>query len=327
MHNRKEWLVSFVCVLIAAALIYSALYPGEPAQEPIDEKWNIAVLLRSSTDDYWTYVRRGLDNASLEYNAKIQLHFPEHDGDVEGQIKIAYAILETNPDAFIIAANDDQSFAGVLEEASRRRIPVIAVDSRLTSGPIATYIGANNEAYGRAAMQEMAKLLQNNGKIIMVNYVHSGINGRAREFGATDELKQYTDIELVDQITCTADIKICQEEISSSIEKHDVDGILSLITSSSLSSALALKQLDHSHQIKMVGFDSSTQLLELLQEGQLESLFVQNAFSLGYLGVRYAVEAANGKSVAPTYNMGMTMITRDNMFWLKNQKLLYPLVK
>lgn len=327
MRKPKEWLIVFVCVLISAALIYSALHPSEPDLVKVDQEWNIAVLLRSSTDDYWTYIRRGVDNAALEYDAKIQLHFPENDGDIEGQIRIAKSILDSNPDAIVIAANSDEEFAEVLDEANRRRIPVIAVDSKLKSGVTTTYIGADNEAYGQEAMTEIAKHLNYRGKLMIVNYENAGINGKAREAGVYEALDNYKNIELVDKVLCPVDLNTCKQLIISSIQENDVDGILALMTKSSISSALALKELNASSEIKMVGFDSSTELLELLQAGQMESLFVQNAFSLGYLAVQYAVQAANGQTLSQTYNMEMTIINKENMFWLKNQKLLYPVVK
>jgi len=327
MHNLKEWSIVFVCVLICGALIYSAFHPSEPDHVAVDHQKNIAVLLRSSTDDYWNYVRKGADNAALEYDVTLQLHFPEHDGDVEGQIRIANTILASNPDAIIIAANSDKEFAEVLEEANRRRIPVIAVDSKLTSGVTTTYIGSDNEAYGQEAMKEMAKLLNYEGNLLVVDYMHAGINGEAREKGVYEELKNYNEIEVVSTAVCSKDVDECKQIVIKNLKERKVDGILALMTTSSISSALALKELNASSDIKMVGFDSSIQLLELLQEGQMESLFVQNAFSLGYLSVQYAVQAANGQNISTSYLRDMTIVNKDNMFWLKNQKLLYPVVQ
>lgn len=327
MHNLKEWIIVAGCLLISAALIYSALHPNEPDQVTVDHQKNIAVLLRSSSDDYWNYVRKGADQAALEYDVTLQLHFPENDGDIEGQIRIANTILDSNPDAIIIAANSDAEFADILEEANRRRIPVIAVDSKLTSGVTTAYVGSDNEAYGQEAMKEMAKLLNYKGNLLIVDYMHAGINGAAREKGVYEQLSNFNDIEVVSTAMCSRDVDECKKVIIKNIQQYKVDGILALMTTSSISSAMALKELDASDDIKMVGFDSSIQLLELLQEGRMESLFVQNAFSLGYLSVQYAAQAAEGQSIATTFYRDMTIVNKENMFWLKNQKLLYPVVK
>ena len=327
MHNLKKWSIVVACVLICGALIYSALHPNEPDQQAIKHQKNIAVLLRSSTDDYWNYVRKGADNAALEYDVTLQLHFPENDGDIDGQIRIAHTIIASDPDAIIIAANSDMEFAEVLEEANRRRIPVIAVDSKLTSGVTTTYIGSDNEAYGQEAMKEMAKLLNYEGNLLVVDYMYAGINGEARENGVYEELKNYNNIKVVSSVECSDDVNQCKQVVIKEIEENKIDGILALMTTSSISSALALKELNASKDIKMVGFDSSIQLLELLQEGQMESLFVQNAFSLGYLSVQYALQAADGQNISTSYLRDMTIVNKDNMFWLKNQKLLFPVVQ
>ncbi|HIW33257.1 MAG TPA: substrate-binding domain-containing protein [Candidatus Paenibacillus intestinavium] len=327
MHNFKEWIIYAVCFLISGVFIYFALHPSQSDQVTIDNERNIAVLLRSSTDEYWDYVRKGADHAALEYGASLQLHFPKDDGDVDGQVRIAQTILESKPDAIILGANSDAEFADVLKEADRRHIPVIAVDSKLTSGPTTAYIGSDNERYGQEAMKEMARLLNYKGNLLIVNYVSGGINGIAREKGANDEVINYPDIQSVSKVECSSDIDECKNTIMDHIEREHIDGILALMTTGSISSALALKELDASDKIKMVGFDSSIQLLELLQEGELESLFVQNAFSLGYLSVQYALQAANGQSTSHSLLRDMTIVNKENMFWLKNQKLLFPVVQ
>lgn len=327
MGNRKEWTFIGLMLIVAGLLVYSAFNPQEKAQATVDNELNIGVLLRSMNDDYWTYVRKGADVAASEFDAKLQLHFPEHDGDIEGQIKSAMMIIESNPDALIIGANSDEPFASVLKEANRRKIPVIAVDSQLTSGKIASYIGSNNEAEGQQAMQEMAKHISHEGKILLVGYVNGGINGSLREQGVYAELEQHENITLVDHIECGTVQETCKQQIVQLIKQHEPNGIMALNTISSISAALAIKQLNAAESIKIVGFDSSLQLLELLQDGQLQSLFVQNPFSLGYLSVQKAVEIAKDSSNKSDIVVQMTIVNKENMFWLKNQKLLFPVVQ
>jgi len=327
LGNRKEWLIVGLLFITAGLLVFSAFNPQEKAQATIDNELNIGILLRSVNDDYWNYVRKGADLAALEYDVKLQLHFPEHDGDIDGQIRSAMAMIEGNPDAIIIGANSDESFASVLKEAARRKIPVIAVDSQLTSGKVSSYIGSNNKTEGQRAMREMAKHLSYSGKILLVGYVNGGINGDLREQGVYEELEHYDGITLVDHIECSRDQEACKSQLVQLIELYEPDGILALNTISSVSSALAIKQINAAEKIKIVGFDSSMQLLELLQEGQLQSLFVQNPFSLGYLSVQKAVEAAKESTSGKDHIVQMTIVNKENMFWLKHQKLLFPVIQ
>ena len=56
----------------------------------------------------------------------------------------------------------------------------------------------------------------------------------------------------------------------------------------------------------------------------IQSLVVQNPFSMGYLGIKYAIDAIDGKSLPKRYNTGLKAIDKDNMYDPENQKLLFP---
>jgi ribose transport system substrate-binding protein len=78
-------------------------------------------------------------------------------------------------------------------------------------------------------------------------------------------------------------------------------------------------------KIRIVGFDSTPDEIEFLESDVIDSLIIQNPFSMGYLGVKYAVDAMNGKPVPKIVDTGSKVINKDNMYLPENQKLLFPL--
>ncbi|WP_138754596.1 substrate-binding domain-containing protein [Paenibacillus sinopodophylli] len=327
MVKHKSIIVSWLLFLAALCLLYSALYPGTQEPQEEEESKTIQLILRTSKGDYWKNVTMGAQAAVKEFGITLHVSAPADDGDIDGQLQTAMQSLQTKPDAIVLGANADSAFEGFLTEADKRHIPVIAIDSLLTSGEIAAYIGTDNYLAGKEAMREMADRLGGEGDVAIVAYSKGGINGKLREKGIRDAVNAYPGLKLVDSQFCSDEYGSCQAAVADMLNKQQLDGILSLNTETSIGAALELKQRQAGEKIKLIGFDSSPELLELLQENQLQALIVQNPFSMGYLSVKHALAAASGKAVPERIEMNMELITEDNMFWLKNQKLLFPVVQ
>lgn len=327
MMKHKGIIVSWLLFIAAAGLLYSALYPGlsEPKQEQAGK--TIQLILRTSKGDYWQNVTMGAQAAVKEFGVNLHISAPSDEGDIDAQVQTAMQSLETEPDAIVLGANADSAFEPFLIEAAKRHIPVIAIDSLLTSGEITSYIGMDNYAAGEAAMREMSEQLEGKGDVAIAAFSKGGINGGLREKGIRDAVKQYPGIRIVDSQYCSDEYGACQQAVREMMDKQQIDGVLSLNTETSIGAALELKRRQAGERIKLVGFDSSPELLELLQENQLQTLIVQNPFSMGYLGVKHALEAAQEKAVPERVEMNVELITEENMFWLKNQKLLFPVVQ
>ena len=327
MFKNKGSIVSWLLLIIAAFLLYSALYPGnkEPKQEQTGE--TIQLILRTSKGDYWQNVTMGAQTAVKEFGINLHISAGADEGDVQGQLQTAMQSLEAQPGAIVLGANADAAFEPFLKEAAKRHIPVIAIDSILTSGKTASYVGMDNYLAGKEALREMAGHLGGEGDIAIVAFNKGGINGALRERGIRDAAAEYKGVHLVDRQTCSEEYGVCQQTVSGILDKQKVDGILSLNTETSIGVALELKRRQAGDKIKLVGFDSSPELLELLQENQLQTLIVQNPFSMGYLSVKHAIEAAQGRTIPSRVEMSVELITKENMFWLKNQKLLFPVVQ
>ncbi len=61
-----------------------------------------------------------------------------------------------------------------------------------------------------------------------------------------------------------------------------------------------------------------------MEKDVIQSLVVQNPFSMGYLGVKYAVDAINNADIPQRVDTGSTVIDKNNMYLPENQKLVFP---
>ena len=74
----------------------------------------------------------------------------------------------------------------------------------------------------------------------------------------------------------------------------------------------------------MIGFDNNPVSIQMLEDGIVDALIVQNPFAIGYLGVEEAYYLSRGQSSKENIYTKTVVITKDNMFQEDNQKIVFP---
>ncbi|WP_010495701.1 substrate-binding domain-containing protein [Paenibacillus elgii] len=316
-------------VLLAALLCLLLLTScGSENTEPhiAEPKKQIALVLKTDNSDYWKTVRTGAEAAAKEFGVELSVGAPKREEDVQGQIQLVNEAVNYKRDALVLAANDDQALAEAAGQAAERGMPVIAIDTEIDSPRVRSFIGIDNFEAGRKAGLKMASLVGNRGRIAVIGFKPSVRTTEQRERGVLDELAKHSQMKVVEQVECASDPAPCARQIRRLLQEP-VDGVVALHAISSIEVVRAIGELGLEGKVKAVTFDSTAENIESLQEGVIQATIIQNPFSMGYLGVKYAVEALEGKKVPARFDTGTKVIDQDNMFWSDNQKLLFPFVK
>ncbi|UKS26742.1 substrate-binding domain-containing protein [Paenibacillus sp. HWE-109] len=313
-------------ILIAVVSVSSCSRQDE--MTPAEQKRHLEVVLRSQNGDYWKTVKMGAEVAAKEFDVTLDFRAPGDEADVKGQIALMEQSISSRPDAIVLAANDYKELSQVVEDANAFGIPVITIDSEVESRKAKSFIGANNYEAGQLAGKQLIKLAGTSGQIAIVSFKQGERNTELREQGLLDEIAQYPDVRVIDKVYSLTDRELAAQMTQNIVAKYpDLDGIVALNEISSIGVADAVQQLNLQDKIKIITFDSTSEELELLQEGVIQATIIQNPFSIGYLGVKNAVEAAKGKKVPSRVDTGIRAIDLTNMFWSDNQKLLFPFIK
>jgi ribose transport system substrate-binding protein len=103
----------------------------------------------------------------------------------------------------------------------------------------------------------------------------------------------------------------------------DLGGMFGSNESSTVGAVRAL-QSKNRKDVKLVGFDSSPQLLEALKSGEIDSLIVQDPFEMGYRSMMAAITKLKGGTPDHIQNIQPTLVTRENMNAPEIQKKINP---
>ena len=62
----------------------------------------------------------------------------------------------------------------------------------------------------------------------------------------------------------------------------------------------------------LVGVDGAVEATQAIIGGDMAATVAQNPYAMGKVGVQQATKAANGKSIDPRINTGITLVTKEN---------------
>ncbi|MCZ8523156.1 MULTISPECIES: substrate-binding domain-containing protein [Paenibacillus] len=315
-------------LLLAAGSLASCGRLPDTAAADAKSKKVIALVVKSKNSDYWKTVISGAEAARKEYNVELKVEEPESEQDVKGQIALVSEVINYKRDALVLAPSDDEALAEIAARSAANNIPVITIDSRLNSPKPLSYIGINHYEAGEKAGRKLAELLGDQGRAAVVGFKPGGWAAAEREQGFLDEMARHPKIQVIEKTYCYADPGQCGEQVRKLARTLDVSTGIAVLQGASTRSVVAeVMKEGLEGRVKIVTIDSTPEDIEHLQEGVIQAVIIQNPFSMGYLGVEYAVKALAGERLEETFYTGTTVIDQNNMFWSDNQKLLFPFVK
>jgi len=141
-----------VLLLVAGAVL--ALAACQPA------KTYIPVISKGFQHQFWQTVKAGAEAAAKQYGVEITFEGPPTEADIQPQVQMLVNAMAKKPSAIALAALDTNSVIDQLNEAIRRKIPIIGFDSGVPNAPkgaiYATASTDNANAAGLAAERMFA---------------------------------------------------------------------------------------------------------------------------------------------------------------------------
>jgi ribose transport system substrate-binding protein len=304
-----KWLVLIVTVLSACNRTHDV---------------TIAVIPKASADIFWQSVHAGAVKGARASGVEIVWDGPPNETDIAGEMKIMETMINRRVDAIAVAPSDRSAFKIVVDRAASAGIPVVIFDSGIDTENYATFVATDNYLGGQVGADRLGEVLNGRGKIVMVKTVPGGASTTAREDGFRHELKaKYPQVEIVDERFGMAMISESRRVAENMLTAHpDLNGIFCSNESGSEGAAQTLKA--RGSKLKLVGFDSSPMLLDLLREGWIDSLVIQDPFRMGETAVEEAVKAARKEKTPKKIFLPPRLVNSANLNQPDVQTQLHP---
>lgn len=319
----KKILAFLLLLIVSVGLSTMLLQSNDITLESIEEEEKTIVLItKMKSGDYWQSVLKGGQAAEQEFGISLIFDAPDEEDDVQGQIDILEFYIGEGVDGIVLAASDYEALVPSVERAYNLGIPVILIDSQVNSSVYHKSFSTDNYLAGKQAGLEALKLMGQDAKVGIISFVKGSENAIQRERGVRDVLETYDGIEILNTVFCMSSIELAETQ-AMIFEDKGVDMIIGLnaIASTGMGRALAYEKMSLG-----VGFDSTQEEIEYVDQGVIDATIIQNPFGMGYLGVKYAALGFDYKDdITKKDNLIDTfVINQGNMFSKENQKLVFP---
>ena len=106
---------------------------------------------------------------------------------------------------------------------------------------------------------------------------------------------------------------------------NEVNGVFCVTEPATIAMTKALRDIGKAGgKVKMIGFDSGSQSVRDMKNGDVQGLVVQNPLLMGYLGVKTMVANLKGEKVEKRIDTGVVLVTPDKMDQPEIKDLLQP---
>lgn len=297
------------------------------------KSYTLAVIPQGSTHEYWKSIHAGAMKAARDLGAqgtKVNIIWkgPLREDDREQQTQVVEGFISQNVNGIVLAPFDSHALVRPVEEAASAGIPTLIVDSALDSTKTVSFVATDNNKGGALAADQMGKLLNGKGKVLLLRYQEGVASTHAREEGFVQELKTaYPGIELISSNQFAGPTRETARQASENLLTRyasQIQGVFTPNESSTAGMLLALQDINKAGKIAFIGFDASQTFEDALRNKQMQGIVVQNPFRMGEVGVKTMIDHLQGKTVEQRIDTGVLLVTPENMASADAQQLLHP---
>ncbi|WP_145330055.1 substrate-binding domain-containing protein [Paenibacillus xylanexedens] len=262
---------------------------------------------------YPTYEMITMDAAQSaeKHHVTLTVNAPD-EASTEQQIRILENMIKQHVDGIAIAPIDIAALTPVIHKATAAGIPVITFESDAPSSERVAYVGADNYQTGRQFAQTTARLLNNEGMILVESGMEEMVGLQQRLDGFIDYIRNDTDIEILEVRYNQGNEDRAVNDIESMIDAHPhFNAVVGLDFVSVSASALVWKAKGLNRHLIAFGGNSISE--EGLLNGQISAVISQNEQVWGTKMIETLLRASEGLPVENFINTGIKEINQTEV--------------
>ena len=252
-----------------------------------------------------------LKNAISKY-PNLKLIVKNGNSKVSKQIRDIEEFIQQGVDFIITSPKDAKITSLVLKKALDKGIKVILISRTITTDDYTVFIAPDNYKIGQDAAKFLAKKLEYQGNILMLQGVQGASSTMQREEGFLSVINKYPKINVISKranYLRNDAIKVMESVYHNNIQ---FDAIYSHSDSMLIGAREVMKRLHKDVSIPMIGIDYITQSRQAIIEGEQLGSFVYPTSAKE--GVQVVIDIINGKKVAKNIILNTTLVTKENVY-------------
>ncbi len=268
-------------------------------------KKRIGIITQMEGSSFMKNVHRGIEDAGkILEKMNMELIVREINGmDPEAELKLIEEMKNESIDALAIMPAVDNRVREGLTDLRDLNIPVITFNADLPGCGRMSFVGLDNRASGRTAAGLMDMMLKNGGKVIAITGYFSNPVSSERIEGFTDELRKLdSKIELIGVQSSFDQKEEVEKIVLSSLQMFPKLKGIFLSSGGQAGIRSAIDKVNPEDKPLVIVYDVTKTNIELLDEGYVDFIIDQDAYSQGYQTVRLLSEYLSSGEVPEELN-------------------------
>ncbi|HRN54842.1 MAG TPA: sugar ABC transporter substrate-binding protein [Agriterribacter sp.] len=273
----------------------------------------IGASMLSLQSEFVVNVKDAMEDHAGEQKVKLIVNDAQRTADK--QVQQVETFISQKVDAIILNPCEVEASSPAVEKAKAAGIPVINVNSETSAAPDG-FVGSQDEEAGAIAMEQIARLLNGKGNVVMIE----GFMGQAaqikRSAGAKTALGKYPDIKILAQQTAEWDrakgMSLMENWIQSYGDK--INAVFAHNDEMGMGALQALEQAKLKDKVVVVSIDAIADALQAVKDGRLDATVYQDAKGQGAGAIDMAIQLIKKEPVEKKeIFIPFQLVTKENV--------------
>ena len=278
------------------------------ASKTDDDTLNITLINQGSGQPYIAAYKNCFEKAEKDLNIKVNL--VDGGWDANQQANAIQNAISSGADGIVISPVDPSAVCTYVDEALDAGIEVCALTTQIGTGdaedPVypetVGLVGHIETEVGRTAMDIAAEALDRSGKIAIIEGTPGMSDTEGRKKGIDEEIKEYTDIEVVSRVCGEWVVDKAYTAMQNIIQSNpEVELVICHSDNMAVGAAKALEDADMTDKVKIVGIGGSKDALDLIKKGEIYGTIMYVPETEAYTALEATAKVVRGEAEKETF--------------------------
>lgn len=300
--------IVFLCAAITSIFFLSGCAIQEKQPESVTEMENldeivsdavqVGVTLYSVQNEYTKRFADAIQEQAEQMGIEVQLY----DGNYDASRQNAQVeeMIQNGVEGILIIPQDSEDCVEAVERACEAEIPIVAVNTRVHSEKISSYVGSNDTEAGELVAESIAEALNGSGNVVILEGPIGQSAQQERLEGIKSVLAEYPDLHVIGNKTANWSRLEAQSVMTKWLQTFDkIDAVIAENDDMALGALDAIRETDK--EIYVVGIDGSEEGIQAVEEGRMYMTVFQDAESQSQRALEVILKCINGETVEESF--------------------------
>jgi ribose transport system substrate-binding protein len=268
----------------------------------------VVFLNPQPTNPFWQHVEDGLKVAAGKNG--IELKVLGSGADVGGQVNVMQSAVTSKPAGIIVGALDSKGIVPGVEAANTAGIPVVAVDTAIAGGNVASLVQTDNVAAAALAGSFIGKKIDPGASVLIVDGDLASETANNRHDGAVKGLDKAGKFDITSQ-SGYWDTTKAMDAVQNALTANPK--IAAIFNASDQMTQGTLAAIGNRSDLVITGFDGDPSVLQEIKSGRVAADVAQDPCEIGAQGLAQMAAVLNGKKPAKLVKVDAILIDKSNV--------------